>query len=294
MLFDAYGKLVSTPTYQRQTVSLSPECPFQYKGQVGYISPDLAGKSDNPGLGLVNCMNRWYDPLSGRWISRDPAGLEGGENAYEYCDGNPLTRVDPTGLDSVLTVFGFEFHTATLLNSIMTGDCAVVDSITHGLIHNEYYAHQPHYGTAKLVALPAVFVVDGLVLNKVGAVFKVGTRVGDYLLGSKDSVRVFWAGGAPAMKMATEVADEVGGITIGTTRAGAFANRASVAMKGLKIPWKYERPVWAFLSKLYASRASGTAIFVKGNVAEDSIWETVERPLLERMGIGYRVVNLKL
>jgi len=46
-------------------------------------------------------MNRWYDPLSGRWISRDPAGLEGGENAYEFCDGNPLTFVDPSGLQDI-------------------------------------------------------------------------------------------------------------------------------------------------------------------------------------------------
>jgi len=97
MLFDAYGKLVSTPTYQRQTVSLSPECPFQYKGQVGYISPDLAGKPNDTGLGLVNCMKRWYDPLSGRWLTRDPTGYDGGENAHEYCDGNPLTLADADG-----------------------------------------------------------------------------------------------------------------------------------------------------------------------------------------------------
>jgi hypothetical protein len=40
-----------------------------------------------------------YESYSGRWISRDPAGLEVGENAYEFCDGNPLTKADPKGLD---------------------------------------------------------------------------------------------------------------------------------------------------------------------------------------------------
>jgi len=124
IVFDAYGKLVSTPTYQRQTVSLSPECPFQYKGQAGYISPDLAGKSDNPGLGLVNCMNRWYDPLSGRWISRDPAGLDGGENAYEFCDGNPLTFLDRNGLQSgrwSITLCGFESKNEVISDGLRTG-----------------------------------------------------------------------------------------------------------------------------------------------------------------------------
>jgi uncharacterized protein RhaS with RHS repeats len=56
----------------------------------------MVGSTSPPSL--VNCQHRWYDPYSGRWISRDPAGLEGGENAYEFCDGNPLTKVDRNGL----------------------------------------------------------------------------------------------------------------------------------------------------------------------------------------------------
>ena len=32
-----------------------------------------------------------------RWISRDPIGYEGGENLYEYVEGDPVNFIDITG-----------------------------------------------------------------------------------------------------------------------------------------------------------------------------------------------------
>jgi uncharacterized protein RhaS with RHS repeats len=52
---------------------------------------------------------RFYDPNTGRWLSRDGLGEAGGINLYSYCGGNPISRHDPLGLvvynDSLRTIW---------------------------------------------------------------------------------------------------------------------------------------------------------------------------------------------
>ncbi len=50
-------------------------------------------------LGWLHVGHRYYDPSSGRFVQRDRVGIRGGFNVYEYIRGDPLRRVDPTGLD---------------------------------------------------------------------------------------------------------------------------------------------------------------------------------------------------
>jgi hypothetical protein len=40
---------------------------------------------------------RWYDPVTGRWLSRDPIGEKGGHNLYDFCRNHPVNAVDPLG-----------------------------------------------------------------------------------------------------------------------------------------------------------------------------------------------------
>ncbi|MDN7879360.1 RHS repeat-associated core domain-containing protein [Burkholderia aenigmatica] len=51
--------------------------------------------------GLHYNRHRYYDPNTARFISKDPIGLEGGFNAYAYVGGNPVSYVDPHGLQIV-------------------------------------------------------------------------------------------------------------------------------------------------------------------------------------------------
>ena len=41
---------------------------------------------------------RWYDPVTGRWLSKDPVGISGGVNQYVFCGNDPVNRRDPFGL----------------------------------------------------------------------------------------------------------------------------------------------------------------------------------------------------
>ncbi|SDZ69921.1 RHS repeat-associated core domain-containing protein [Variovorax sp. YR266] len=44
---------------------------------------------------------RTYDPKVGRYTQGDPIGLDGGWNRFGYVDANPLSKVDPLGLNSM-------------------------------------------------------------------------------------------------------------------------------------------------------------------------------------------------
>jgi len=44
---------------------------------------------------------RYYNPSTGRWLSRDPIAEQGGLNLYGYCLNDPINHVDPFGLSSV-------------------------------------------------------------------------------------------------------------------------------------------------------------------------------------------------
>ena len=59
-----------------------------------------AGRFWDEGVGLYQSRARWYDPNSGRFISKDPIGFADGPNPYRYAGNNPILFVDPTGLCS--------------------------------------------------------------------------------------------------------------------------------------------------------------------------------------------------
>ncbi len=89
-LADNSGSVLTQYTYEpfgRTSVSgaAAPQS-FQYTGR------------ENDGTGLYYYRARYYDPASGRFLSEDPIGFDGGGNLYAYVYDNPVNFTDPMGL----------------------------------------------------------------------------------------------------------------------------------------------------------------------------------------------------
>jgi RHS repeat-associated protein len=103
-LFNHLGSVVATVdlTGQRKA-SLAYQPYGNYETPLGAADSGLftfvggLGVQDE-GHGLFYMKNRFYDATTGRFLQRDPIGLEGGMNLYAYANGNPLSFVDPSGL----------------------------------------------------------------------------------------------------------------------------------------------------------------------------------------------------
>jgi len=70
----------------------------------------FAGHRYDSSTGLIYMGARYYDPKLGRFISPDPTVPEPGNpqslNRYSYVENNPVTFIDPYGLEKVIIVYG--------------------------------------------------------------------------------------------------------------------------------------------------------------------------------------------
>lgn len=90
-LTDATGKVVQTYDYDSFG---------NLKDQKSRIKQPFAytGREWDKETGLYYYRARYYDPMEGRFISKDPIGFRGGINIYAYVLNNPINWIDPTGL----------------------------------------------------------------------------------------------------------------------------------------------------------------------------------------------------
>ena len=84
--YEPYGKTTQ--------IGAASENAFQYTGR------------ENDVTGLYYYRARYYDPDKSRFLSEDPIGLAGGANVYAYVGGNPISYVDPLGLDLTVSFNG--------------------------------------------------------------------------------------------------------------------------------------------------------------------------------------------
>ena len=78
---------------------------YEY-GSFGMLKPSLksannytyTGREWDKETGLYYYRARYYDPMEGRFISKDPIEFGGGINQYAYVENNPMNWTDPSGL----------------------------------------------------------------------------------------------------------------------------------------------------------------------------------------------------
>lgn len=103
VIYTAFGEVVRAAGVGGLLPSSFPE--LAYAGGYAYeqdaLVLDGAIGGNLPPLTLSHVGARWYDARAGRFIQRDPIGLRGGLNAYNYCGGRVDTGIDPDGLQTV-------------------------------------------------------------------------------------------------------------------------------------------------------------------------------------------------
>uniref|UniRef100_UPI00210ED908 RHS repeat-associated core domain-containing protein n=1 Tax=Streptomyces sp. ODS05-4 TaxID=2944939 RepID=UPI00210ED908 len=124
-LADGDGNKVNSYTYSPRGVRLLARSsepiaqPYRFAG--GYQDP----------TGLYHFGARYYDANIARFTQPDPSGQE--TNPYLYAEGDPVNRIDPTGLISLGGIFDAAGW-AGMVGGALTGDTGEVRAQAAGLI----------------------------------------------------------------------------------------------------------------------------------------------------------------
>jgi RHS repeat-associated protein len=120
---DSQGAVVNTYTYDPWgaplTASETVENPYRY-----------ASYRYDTSTGLYYCWNRYYAPEFARFLTRDiyPGELSDPVtmNPYLYCGGDPVNRVDPSGMSAKDTLSSLADVVATALSVVKNAGAAAV------------------------------------------------------------------------------------------------------------------------------------------------------------------------
>ncbi|MGX5804292.1 RHS repeat-associated core domain-containing protein [Bradyrhizobium sp. Arg314] len=136
---------------------------------------NYAGTFHDTDSGLDLALFRAYDPVAGRWSSRDPIGetTDPAGNLYAYVGGNPVTFSDPSGLlpicgpgapdpadpyyQPVADITGFTRHGINQAINRTVGPAAIMDAVA-----NPISVTPMANGTTRFTGAGAVVVLNPL------------------------------------------------------------------------------------------------------------------------------------
>ncbi len=122
LAYDAWG----------QPMSGTNPTPYGYKAQWGYYTDAESG--------ILLLTHRYLDPATGRFLTRDPIGVEGGVNLYAYVGNGVVMLKDPSGRMPLAPIVGILLRECLVgVAGDMVEDigrwlaCAIYRGIRHGM-----------------------------------------------------------------------------------------------------------------------------------------------------------------
>jgi RHS repeat-associated protein len=115
--YSAYGKVHSVKDGEGNLLT----------SESGLLASDLGNRYTFQGrevdwdTGLIYFRARWYNPETGRWLSKDPIRVAGGLNLYVYCANNPVCFNDPYGFVPTMNVFPSGATTDGITHDVFAG-----------------------------------------------------------------------------------------------------------------------------------------------------------------------------
>ena len=103
--YDAFGQITASPNPWAYWTNIAWSNPFRFSTKFlsawnrrGYEYNIAWHNMDYYWLRWYDYGYRWYDPMKGRWASRDPIGEEGGRNRFVFVANHPTITTDIRGL----------------------------------------------------------------------------------------------------------------------------------------------------------------------------------------------------
>ena len=147
-LYNVYADHTSTPRVITRTSdsvmvwrwdtaeAFGATAPDQNPSSLGTFSYNqrFPGQVFDAETGLFDNWNRTYDARQGRYRQSDPIGLAGGVNTYSYVTGNPLSYVDPMGLDRWGDAPAQSYYCTAPLHALPSLDLGGIGPFHHGFV----------------------------------------------------------------------------------------------------------------------------------------------------------------
>jgi len=117
--YDPFGNTV------QQTGEFANENPFRF-----------SGKYTDAESGLIYYGYRYYNPRTGRWISRDPSGESGGANLYGFVGNDPGGKIDARGLYEIDVHYFLTFFLAAKSQCLLHSEANQIANADQGTDEN--------------------------------------------------------------------------------------------------------------------------------------------------------------